>query len=486
MSQGKILKMLLCSAMCGALLVGTASSDAYAAKKSKKTAAPAQVENTATVQQKLDEEMSSLVPVDPANQAFFNTLVSTYETNPELVSARAETRAVFQQLPIADSNWKPNVKADGSVTGADTSIDPGLDDTYTTVAGEVNVTQPIFRGGRTISDINVAQSSIRAALASLDSREQKVLLDAITAYADVIRDQGAVKLNQSNVDVLTRQMDATRVRFDVGDVTRTDVAQSESRQSRAKADLVKAQGDYKATLSRFEKITGMTATDLALPASGIEMPESLETAVKTGLDWNPDLRAAVHNKRAAGYNINSKLGEHLPEVSLRAGFSSAKDPSPILDQQDSATLGVVATVPLYEGGATSARVKQARQTFNARNADIAATDRTVRELVTSRWEDWQAAKAEIDARKEQVRASGVARFGTKKEADFGARSVLDTLDSDQELLEAQIALITARRDEVVARYGLLAAMGILSPKYLGFGDRIPDYNREISSARHGF
>lgn len=112
--------------------------------------------------------MSSLVPVDPANQAFFNTLVSTYETNPELISARAETRAIFQQLPIADSAWKPNVRADGSVTGADTSVDPGDDDTYTTVAGEVNVTQPIFRGGRTVSDINVAQSTIRGALASLD------------------------------------------------------------------------------------------------------------------------------------------------------------------------------------------------------------------------------------------------------------------------------------------------------------------------------
>lgn len=483
MKQNSVIKKLLCTAICGAVILSLGFPLPTNAKSSKSKSS---VETTDTVQQKIDDEMLSLLPEDPSNQMFLNTLVSTYETNPELISARAETRAVFQQLAIADSAWKPNVQADGSVTGSDTSSDPGSDKTYTTTLGEIDVTQPIFRGGRTISDINVAQSSIRAALASLESREQNILLDAITAYADVIRDHGKVKLNQNNLDVLTKQMNATRVRFDVGDVTRTDVAQSESRQARAKADLVKAQGDYKSTLSRFEKITGMNASELSLPATGIEMPETLDIAIKTALDWNPDLRAAVHNKRAAGYTINSKLGEHLPEVSLRAGLSSVKDPSPTLDQQDSATIGVVATVPLYEGGATSARVKQARQTFNARNADIQATERSVRSLVTSRWEDWKAALSEIDARSTQVKSAGVARFGTKKEADFGARSVIDTLDSDQELLDAQIALVTARRDEIVARYGLLAAMGILNPKYLGFGDRIPDYNREISAARRGF
>ncbi len=467
------------------------STDAFA-KKEKPVS-----ETTDTIQQKIDDEMLALLPVDPANQMFLNTLVSTYETNPELVSARAETRAVFQQLPIADSAWKPNVSAEGSVIGTDTSTDSASsstssvfdssnDGSNTTTTGQVDVTQPLFRGGRTVSDVSAAQSTIRGALANLESREQNILLEAITAYADVIRDQGAVTLNQNNLNVLTKQMNATRTRFDVGDVTRTDVAQSESRQARAKADVVKAQGSYKSTLAQFQKITGMEAVDLALPVSGIEMPESLEMAIKTALDWNPDLRASVHNKRAAGYTINSKLGEHLPEVSLRAGLSSAKDPSTRIEQQDSATFGVVATVPLYEGGATTARVKQARQTFNARKADIVATERSVTSLVTSQWEDWQAAKAEITAREQQVKSAGVARFGTKKEADFGARSVIDTLDSDQELLDAQIALIVARRDELVARYGLLAAMGMLTPKYLGFGDRVPDYNREISTARRGF
>jgi outer membrane protein len=285
---------------------------------------------------------------------------------------------------------------------------------------------------------------------------------------------------------LATQMDATRKRFKVGDVTKTDVAQAESRFARAQADVSAARANLKTARANFVNITGLDTEPSQLPSSSITMPESLDIALRTAQDWNPSLRAAVHSKRAAGYTINSRLGAHLPEISARGSVSSTRDPSPLLDQQDNAQVGIYATIPLYEGGATTARVREARQTFNAREADVDAAYQNTINDVTRLWGEWYAAMDEIDAREAQVKAAAVAQFGTKKEADFGARSVLDTLDSNQELLDARLSLLTARRNEVVTRFSLLASMGMLSPKILGFGNKIPDFNREISRARLGF
>jgi outer membrane protein TolC len=223
-----------------------------------------------------------------------------------------------------------------------------------------------------------------------------------------------------------------------------------------------------------------------LPISDIEMPSDLEIAQITARDYNPDLRASFFAKRAAGYTINSRLGNHLPEVNLQGSVSTSRDPSPLLDQQDSASIGVVATMPLYEGGATTARVREARQTYNARVANNIATERDVVKRVTESWENWQSAKAEIEARQTQVKASAVAQFGARKESEFGARSLIDTLDTDQEYLEAQEDLLTAKRNEIVARYSLLSAMGMLTPSILGFADKVPNFQREIKQARRGF
>ena len=444
------------------------------------------VETVLTVQDKADDDLLKNLPLSEANDEFLSVLTATYENNPSLKSATAETRALFQQLPIADSAWKPRVTADGSVTASENKNDPGDTDNLTTSVGEINVTQSLFGGGRTVADINGAQSSIRAGIARLEKSTSDILLEAITAYTDIVIASSRVDLNENNMKVLAKQMDATRTRFRVGDVTKTDVAQAESRFAKAQADVSAARAAYKTARANFVNITGVDTLPSNLPASTVPMPESFEIALQTAQDWSPSLRAAVHEKRAAGYEVNSRLGAHLPEVSLRGGVSTTRDPSPLLDQQDNAQIGVVATIPLYEGGATTARVRQARQTFNARTADVDDAFNAVTSDVTRLWGEWQAAMDEIDAREAQVKAARVAQFGTSKEAEFGARSVLDTLDSNQELLDAELALLTARRNEVVTRFGLLASMGMLSPKILGFGAKMPDFNREISRTRRGF
>lgn len=403
-----------------------------------------------------------------STQPLLDALRTAYINNPTLRAARAEYRASAESLPIAQSGWMPNANANGTVTTAD--IDPGSmgDGTTSTTLG-ATLTQPLYRGGRTVSGIDSAENRIKAQAAILDATEQQLLLSVATNYMNVVRDRALVDLSENNISVVNRQLDASRNRFEVGDVTRTDVAQSEARLARAQASRTTASGNLKSSLAAYERLVGVPAQNLVQTKMNFAFPPTLDEAMALADKNNPVITATHFLHASAEKDIGVIFGELLPELGLSANIEKDWDPQPgRLPDTTTKSLSLVATVPLYEGGYTRARVRQAKYTANQRYIEIMEAQRETRENVISTWENWKTAQAEIASRQAQVEASRVAQEGVRQEAELGTRTILDALDADQEYLDAQVALVSAQRDEVVASFALARALGMLTPATLGF------------------
>jgi outer membrane protein len=442
------------------------------------------------IKSETSKSIKELFPVekDQSNSQFFRALATAYDTNPTLKAARAELHSVFEALPQAESGWRPVVAAGADVTSSHVETNPGSSMSGTSKEASLSLVQPLYRGGQTIANTNKAKNSIRAQLAAVDATEQGILLQVATSYMNLLRDEALVRLSENNRKVIAKQSEATNERFKVGELTRTDVSQAEARLAGAEAEVTVAKANLSTSRAIFEQMTGYRPEgDLSFPVVALDMPVSLDDAVALAEKWNPSVRAALHAHNAAQDDISSKFGQLLPEISVQGGVAKSYDPiSGLYDDQDSASVAVVATVPLYEAGAVRSQIRGAKHVASQRQAQIAEATRAAREQVISSWESLKAAEAEIKSREAQVEAAEVARFGVKEEANLGARTILDTLDADQEVRDAQASLITARRNEVVARFALASALGILTPKTLGFSEKVPDYDREIEAVRHNY
>lgn len=438
------------------------------------------------------KSLENLLPLDKDNQIFFNALRSTYDQSPTLKAARADTRAVFERLPQADAGWRPTVNVEMGIDSSD--IDREFDNQFldnfspdgsnTSKDAALTLAQPLYRGGSTFANIKAAKSTIKSQIAFLDQTEQGVLLAAAIAYIDVLRDELVLQLRINHQYVLKQQYEATDKRYKAGELTQTDVSQAESRYARADAEVIDAQGNLKSSRARFKQLIGYEPENLAYPVLHIDIPVTLEESLSCAENRNPGILSAQYAQSAAESDVDSIYGELLPSISLEGRMLKAWDPNEGIDNEDESSIGVFASMPLYEAGAVRSRVRQARHSVVQRYEKIAEEKRRTAEEVTSAWETFQAAKAEKKARMSQVEAADVARFGVKKEADFGSRTTLDVLDADQELLDAKVAFVAAQRNELAAQYGLAAAIGIFNPETLGFPVTLPDYNREIQAARN--
>lgn len=412
-----------------------------------------------------------------------------YENNPSIRAARAQLLATQERLPQAQAGWKPTADMNADITYTDIESRGGAgagnsNNTEKNIGAQVN--QPLYRGGRTVSGVASAKNVIMAQRSFLEATEHDVLLQVVTAYMNVLRDQSLHDLAVNNREVIARQLAASRARFEVGDVTRTDVSQSEARLAGADANVVRARGNLHASRAVFRQVTGVDAGEtLHFPSEGVNIPPSLDDAVNMAEQYNPSVMAAQYLHNAAQEDIDSVFGELLPSVGLFARLSHAVDPSPgQLDSRTTSALGISASVPLYEGGATRSRVRQARTTASQRRIEVEEAKRLARQQTVSAWEGLEAARSEITSRRAQVDANQIARDGVHKEAELGTRTILDALDADQELLDARSALVTAQRNEVVARYTLAATLGLMTPNNLGFPELAQDYNdhlREVTA-----
>lgn len=407
----------------------------------------------------------------------------TYLNNPEIKARRSAFRAVQEELPQAQAGWKPIAAAEAGVTRTDVEGSSfGGDGTVNTKDMGVSVNQPLYRGGRTVAQTGAAKYTIEAQQAMLSAAEQQVLLRAVTAYMDILRDEAVLTLTENNYNLLMKQMKATQDRFEYGEVTRTDVSQSEARLAEAESDIIGARGALKSSKAAFLEIIGQEPTGLVKPTMNLTAPNSLEEAQAMGEGASPYIVAAVNTHKASEKDVDNVFGELLPDIGLFGSWDKAYDPSPgLTDEQTTSAIGIAARIPLYEAGATRSRIRQAKNVTNQRFMEISQTRRDVQQYVTENWERLQTTRSQIISRRAQVEAAIVAEEGVRREADLGARTIIDTLDAFQELLDAQVALAITERDEVVAQFSLLESMGMLTPQTLGFGDKAVTHDENLKS-----
>lgn len=428
-----------------------------------------------------------------------NALGVAYETNPQLDAQRAKLRATDESVAKANAGWRPSINAKGTYGTQHYEfggpLPPSIPSTSNThpLQGQVTLDQPIFRGGRTWAEISKAKALVRAGRAQLTGTEQTVLLAAVTAYMDVVRDQAIVDLRQHNVDVLAKQLKATELQFKVGELTRTDVAQSRARLSGAQAALVTAQGQLAVSHATFQQVIGRPVETLDTKTKLPKLPGTIDDAQALARKESPTLIAAQETERAADLAINDSVGAMLPQVSLQAqyGYSAAQSFGGVLAQPttNSTSLMAMLTIPLYQGGADQADVRQAKQLYSQSQLNRVYADRQVREAVQAAWQSFQSAQSAIVSNEAQVQANKLAYEGVRKEQQVGARTILDVLNAEQELLNSQVAVVTSRRNAEVAAYQLLSATGQLTARQLGLKVKFYDpkaYYDENAARWFGF
>ena len=340
----------------------------------------------------------------------------------------------------------------------------------------MQLTQPLFEGFQNLNAIRQAKSQVQAAREALRTVEQTVLLDAATAYVNVVRDTAIVRLRENDVTVLTEQLKATKDRFDVGEVTRTDVAQAEARRAESLATLAAAQANLKQSRAAYEQIIGHPPGNLVTPPSIRHLlPSNLNEAMTLGDGENPIILAAVYTEEASLYAVQQIMGELLPVVTLeaqyqeRGGFLNTPDVAgdAELEEEDTTTVLGRLNVPLYQGGGVSARVRQAKETNNQLKKEVEDARLRVHADVIGNWGILQSSGPAITSAQAAVSANKIALTGTREEEKVGQRTTLDVLDAQRELLNSQIGLVTALRDRIVAEYSVYAAIGRMDAQTLG-------------------
>ena len=419
-------------------------------------------------------------------------LVQAYQNNPTLNSQRAATRAIDENVPTALAGFRPRVSGTASLTDqyldslSRTGNDPRTGGAlYTQAKGQIAVqsygitaTQTLFNGLQTAGRTRQAEGQVFSAREQLRTAEQTVLLSAATAYMNLLQTAAILELQRSNVNVLEVTLRQTRDRFTAGEVTRTDVAQAESRLSGGRSQLSLAESNYVTAQAQYLQVVGVPPPSRLAPAPPIDRlsPRTLEGAIARGRTEHPLITTAMYNVDIALQQVKIAEGALAPVVqavgNVQKNFGSTQALTVL--EQLSASLAAQLTVPIYQGGSEYAAIRQAKETLGQRRLDLDTARDQVQATVTQAWGQLEAAKAQIDATTSQVTAAEVALNGVREEARVGQRTTLDVLNAQQDLVNARVALVTAQRDRVVASYTVLAATGALSPQILGLRIEVYD------------
>ena len=420
----------------------------------------------------------------PLHEAAADTLegaiIQSYQNNPQLNAQRAAARVTDESVAIALGGYRPRVNVTGSMAqqhlevasrGAAGAITVAQGDSVVRTYG-ITATQTLYNGFQTGNRTRQAEFQVFSARELLRTTEQTVLLAAVTAYMNLLRDAAILELQRSNVSVLEATLRQTRDRFSVGEVTRTDVAQSESRLAAGRSAMLNAESNYITSKANYRQVIGVEAGKLtaAMPVDRFS-PPTLPGALARGTTEHPTITTATYNVDAAVSQVKIAEGALYPTLNLQGNIAKTLGSTSNFTTLSAVTAAaaVQLTVPIYAGGGEYATIRQAKETLGQRRLDLDTAREQVQSTVTQAWGQLQAAKAQIAATTAQVAAAEIALNGVREEARVGQRTTLDVLNAQQDLVNARVALVTAQRDRVVASYTVLAAVGSLSPQVLGLG-----------------
>ncbi len=419
-------------------------------------------------------------------------LIQAYNSNPTILAARARQRQIDENVPIAKADGRLGVSAGGgyneNVKRSIVVSGPGRRSLNAGVTADL----PIYQGGAVRNAVRAARERVESGRADLRGTEAQMFTDAVAAYMDVIRDQAIVDLNAKQIDVLNTNLTASRDRFEVGDLTRTDVAQSEARLSTARSQLEAAQAQLVASRETYLRVVGKMPDNLEAPPQLPGFPETVDKAVEVALADNPNLLAIRKEREASRHDVGVARASRLPRLSAVASgdyvdyLDTATGTYGPRDHGTGATVGVQATLPLYQGGGPGARVRQAQARVSESLEQTIEVERLVIAQVRSAYASHVASQEVIRSSQTAVSANELALEGVRAENGVGTRDVLDVLNAEQELLNSRVQLVSARRDSYVAGFALLAAMGRAEAGDLGLDggplyDPVKNYDRVKTS-----
>lgn len=411
-----------------------------------------------------------------------DVLAYTYQNSLLINAERAGLKATDESVARAKSGYRPSVIGQGSIgrSHAQSIYDNKFGGTKTKIyqdpnAVSINLVQPVFSGLTTYNSVEAAKSQVKSSRSNLENTEQATLLNAISVYMDVIRDKAVLKLQINNEKVLGRHLESYKKRFTAGELTRTDVAQSEARLSGAIANRIAAEGQLEVSNANYFDVVGLEPNSVMedVNATSVRLPQTLDEALRSALENNPQIKAIEHAVKSAEYTVQAKKGVLAPQIDLTAGAAKQHDYN-TFKRNDAWEVSANVRVPLYQSGSEYADIRAAKHTENQYRILLAQIKQSIRSQTISAWENYTANKAQIDSIKDQIKASKIALDGVIREAQVGSRTVLDVLDAEQEHLDNQVSLVKVHRDEIVAAYTLLAATGQLNP--IGLNLDVPVYD----------
>ncbi len=437
--------------------------------------------------------LSISTAVTPAGaETLRGALVKAYHTNPTITGARAGQRATDENVPIARARGLPGASASTSYNEFLETASNSFTSPARQFSAGLTLSVPIYQGGAVQNSTRAAETRVVAGQFGLRDTEQSVFSQTVAAYMNVIRDSAIVALNQKQVGVLRTNLEATRDRFQIGDLTRTDVAQSESRLALAQGQLEQAESNLIASKENYIQLVGTEPTALEAPPPLPNLPGSADMAVTVALDGNPALAAARQRREASQFDTRVARAGRLPKLSA-VGSENYADylgslgtlgtgATGISQTSRSTTVGIQATLPLFQGGLPGAQVRQAQALESQQIETVTATERSVIAQTRSAYAAWQASNLQIASFESAVAANALSLEGVRAENSVGTRSILDILNAEQELLNAQTNLVAARRNAYVAGFSLLAAMGRAGIQDLGL-DGGPLYDPQVNYRR---
>lgn len=432
-----------------------------------------------------------LTPVQVSATTFKEALIAAYQSNPSLDVTRANLRSQDESVAQAASGMRPSMSLSG-VASQSNDLDIDTDDQYRALRVTLNTSLVLFDGGQTANAVNAAENLVFASQANLRSTDQSVLLNAATAYLDVRRDIKFLVLAQNNVRLIEQQVQATEDRFAVGAVTRTDVSLVKARLAAAKTSLAASAGALSRSKEVYRVVVGIEPTNLQSAPSLPHLPSSMSEAESIAVREHPAIAAARFGERAAEFDVARARAARAPVISLGGqveyvntpeyGFNPEKPDlgfNTYLGRQNDtqASISLSGQIPIYQGGAINSAMRSATQILESRKFSTQDVIRRVRQATGSSWANLRVARASIVAARLQIEASQIAYDGVQEEVRLGARTVLDLLDAEQNLLSAKSTLASSQRDEYVSAYNLLSSMGLLTVDNLSLG--IPAYDPQV-------
>ncbi|UVK41741.1 TolC family outer membrane protein [Mesorhizobium sp. AR10] len=413
---------------------------------------------------------TALSPIVASAETIFGALSKAYQNNSSLNSARAGVRVTDEGVPLAKSGWRPTINGQADVDYQNTRVS-GASNKLSSASVGIVINQSLFDGFQTRNNVAAAESRVSASVESLRNTEENILFTAAQAYMDVIRDRQVAVLTEQNLQFLTEQARAARSRFEVGEGTRTDVAQADASRSSAVAQLSAARAQALASAASYHQIVGDEPGKLkgASPLAKL-LPSNLGAAITIASAEHPAILATQHLVDAAGFSVKSNEGALLPQLSASAGISQDYlHRSPDIGtngDSTSANIGATLTIPIYSGGRTSALVRQSKESLSQARIEVDVSRDQVRNAVTSAWTQYTAAQQGVVANREVIAAAQLALNGVIEERNVGQRTTLDVLNAQNAVITAKIELANSEHDVVVASYAILSAIGRLSVERL--------------------